>query len=300
MPEDVVLSTNQYGKAEVHMLTVERDGDVHRVTDLLVGISLSGDLVDVHTTGDNAHIVPTDTQKNTVFAFAKQAPVGAIEDFALRLGRHFVSEFEPITRARVKVQSYGWTRIAVGGRPHDHAFRSSGSEQRVAVAICEAGGEWVVSGITDLVVLKSTGSEFSGYIRDRYTTLEETQDRILATAVAARWRHARSGGVDWDASFDAACGALIERFAQLHSLSLQQTLYQMGAAVIGSGPGIVEVRLSLPNRHHFVVDMARFGLQNDNEVFRVEDRPYGLIEGVVLAPEAPPAGPAWDAYPLVG
>lgn len=299
MSQNVILGTNQYGKAEVHMVTIERDGARHRITDLLVGITLSGDLTEVHTNGDNANVVPTDTQKNTAFAFAKQAPVGAIEDFVLRLGRHFVSEFAPITRARVKVQAFPWERITVSGEPHDHAFRSAGSEQRVALAVCEQDSEWVVSGIQDLVLLKSTGSEFHGFITDRYTTLEETSDRILATAVSARWRHSGTEGVDWDASHAAARTAMIERFAQLHSLSLQQTLYQMGAAVIGSGPGIAEVRLALPNRHHFLVDMAPFGLENEGEVFRVEDRPYGLIEAAVLAPGAPPAGPAWDPYPLV-
>lgn len=299
MPENVILGTNQYGKSEVHMVTVERHGDVHNITDVLVGVSLSGDLADVHVTGDNAAVVPTDTQKNTIFAFAKEQPVGSVEDFGLRLARHFVAEFPSITRARVRLQRFEWERIAVGGVSHGHAFRSAGAEQRVAVVVCDTDGEWVVSGIQDLVLLKSSGSEFRGFIRDRYTTLEEAEDRILATAVAARWRHGRVDGVDWDASFEAARAVLIERFAELHSRSLQQTLYAMGAAVVGSASGIVEARLSLPNRHHFVVDMTPFGLDNRNEVFRVEDRPYGLIEAVVLAPDAPPAGPVWDAYPLV-
>jgi urate oxidase len=301
--ENIILGTNQYGKAEVHMVTVERDGDVHRITDVLVGITLSGDLVDVHLSGDNANVVTTDTQKNTVFAFAKQQPVGAIEDFALRLGRHFISEFDPIKRARVKIQAFGWDRLSFAGQPHDHAFASAGAEERVTTVVCDADGhgvaEYVVSGVQGLVLLKSAGSEFTGYIKDRYTTLPETTDRILATAVSARWRHAQTSGIDWNASFDAARTAMIERFALTHSLSLQQTLYQMADGIIGSSSTIVEARLSLPNRHHFVVDMAPFGLDNVNEVFRVEDRPYGLIEAIVVAADAPPAGPAWDPYPIV-
>src|ERR1700742_390576 len=177
-----ILGTNQYGKAEVHMVTVTRDGARHTIRDLLVGITLSGDLIDVHTTGDNSHVVATDTQKNTVFAFAKQEPVGAIEEFALRLGRHFTAEFAPITRARVRIESVEWERIELDGKPHDHAFRAAGSERRVGIAVCETGADWVVSGLQDLVVLKSAGSEFHGYIKDRYTTLAETTDRILATA----------------------------------------------------------------------------------------------------------------------
>jgi len=294
-----ILGTNQYGKAEVHMVTVTREGVRHTIRDLLVGITLSGDLIDVHTTGDNSHVVATDTQKNTVFAFAKEEPLGAIEEFALRLGRHFVNEFTPITRARVRIESVQWARIELDGAPHDHAFRAAGPEKRVAIAVCEAGADWVVSGLEDLVVLKSTGSEFTGFINDRYTTLEEATDRILATAVTARWRHADTASAEWDATFQTARAALLERFADTHSLSLQQTLYQMAAGVIESGAGIVEARLSLPNRHHFVVDLEPFGLENDNVVFRGEERPNGLIEAVVLAPDAPPAGPAWDPYPLV-
>jgi urate oxidase len=287
-----IIGANQYGKAEVHMVTVTRDGPRHSLRDLTVGVALSGDLADVHLTGDNAHVVPTDTQKNTVYAFAKEQPVGAIEDFALRLGRHFVSSFAPITRARVHIVEDGWSRAG------DHTFVLSGREARVASVVCEAGAEWVVSGLQDLVVLKSTDSEFEGFIRDRYTTLEETRDRVLATAVTARWRHVSAEG-DWDASFSATRGLLLDAFASTYSRSLQQSLYAMADAMLSGRPELAEVRMSLPNRHHYVVDLSPFGLENDNEVFHADDRPYGLIEASVLAPGAPPAGPAWDPYPLV-
>jgi urate oxidase len=297
-PVSVIVGANQYGKSGVRMVAVDRTSDEHTFCDLNVGISLSGDLQDVHTTGDNANVVTTDTQKNTVFAFAKQAPVGEIEDFALRLGRHFVSEFEPIHRARVQIEATGWERIPVGGRPHAHSFTRAGGELRTATAVCDGQGEWVLSGIEDLLVLKTSGSEFHGYIKDPYTTLAETRERILCTAVAARWRHAHLD-VDWGQSFAAARRLLLERFADLHSLSLQQSLYEMAKAVIEGESEIVEVRMSMPNRHHFVVDLSPFGLENDNEIFRVEDRPYGLIEASILREGAPPAGPAWDPYPLL-
>lgn len=288
-----VLGFNQYGKAEVHMVTVTRDGPRHSLRDLTVGITLSGDLADVHLTGDNAHVVPTDTQKNTVYALAKEAPVGAIEDFALRLGRHFVASFEPITRARVHIAEQGWTRLG------DHDFLHAGPETRMATVVCEADAAWVVSGLQDLVLLKTTDSEFEGFIRDRYTTLAETRDRLLATAVSARWRHAAPSASDWDASFAATRQLLLDAFTTTYSRSLQQSLYAMADAMLSGRPELAEVRMSLPNRHHFVVDLSPFGLENDNEVFHADDRPYGLIEACVLAPDAPPAGPAWDPYPLV-
>lgn len=294
----VIVGANQYGKAEVRMVAVTRRPDRHELADLNVSIALSGDLEDVHITGDNANVVPTDTQKNTVFAFAKQAPVGEIEDFALRLGRHFVSGFEPITRARVEIEASVWERIVVDGAAHPFAFRRVSDELRTTTVVCSAEGEWVTSGVRGLIVLKTSGSEFTGYIKDQYTTLQETRERILSTAVSARWRHAGSG-VDWLSSFTAARAMLLERFADTHSLSLQQSLYAMAAALIEERPEIVEVRMSMPNRHHFLVDLEPFGLENDNEIFRVEDRPYGLIEASILQAGAPGAGPVWEPYPMV-
>ena len=305
---DVTLGSNSYGKAQVRMLAVDRSSPVHGVTDLNVSVSLSGDLDDVHLTGSNANVVATDTQANTVFAFARRQPLGEIEEFGLRLARHFVSEFGAITRARVRIESSAWQRIPVNGVPHAHSFVAAGTDLRIAEVVVEeggaagvgGGGEWVLSGVSDLIVLKTTGSEFHGFIRDEYTTLPETTDRILSTSIDARWRHgALLAAGEWDASFAATRAALLARFADLHSLSLQQTLYQMGTAAIGASPGLAEVRLSMPNRHHFVVDLEPFGLDNPNLVFRVQDRPYGLIEGQVLATGAPPAGPAWEPYPLL-
>ncbi len=192
-----------------------------------------------------------------------------------------------ITQARVEVTEAPWARIG------PHAFTQSGREVRFAAVVCSAESSWVVSGLSDLVVLKTTGSEFHGFPRDRYTTLQETSDRVLATAVSARWRH--SG----DASFVDARTALVSTFAAHHSLSLQQTLYAMGSAVLEACPSVHEIRLSMPNRHHFVVDLSPFGLENPNEVFHADDRPYGLIEGAVIRDGAPDPGPVWDPYPLV-
>jgi urate oxidase len=291
------LSANQYGKSEVRMVAVDRSVTPHRLSDLTVSIALSGDLRDVHETGDNAHIVTTDTQKNTVFALAREQGVGEIEEFALRLGRHFVSAFAPIERARVHVAAAGWTPIDVDGAPHPHSFRRGASELRTATAVCEPDAQWVLSGIEDLLVLKTSGSEFKGFIEDPYTTLAPADERILCTVVRARWRHAAPEG-DWGSSFAAARAAALTRFATLHSRSLQQSLYEMSGAILEAVPEVCEVRMSMPNRHHFLVDLTPFGLSNDNEVFRVEDRPYGLIEAAVLREPAPAPGPAWDAQPI--
>ena len=288
----IVLGPNQYGKAENRLVTVSRNGSVHTIKDLTVSTSLRGDLADTHLTGDNAKVLATDTQKNTVYAFAKEAPVGEIEDFALRLGRHFVGSQEPITGARILIDEHAWERID----GHDHAFAQGSNEKRTTAVTIEGSQAWVVSGVRDLVVLKSTGSEFHGYPKDPYTTLKETNDRILATSVTARWRYAGTD-VDWAKSFTEIRSIMLKTFADKHSLSLQQTLYAMGEAVLNARSEVAEVRLSMPNKHHFLVDLSAFGLENDNEVFYAADRPYGLIEGSILRDDAPDAGLAWSTLP---
>ena len=298
----IVLGANQYGKAEVRLLHVSRDGasqdgasqdgasqdgGTHEITDLNVSVALSGDLAAVHLTGDNSAVLTTDAQKNTVFAFAREHGVGQIEDFALLLARHFVASQEAISFARVTVEQYPWERL--GG----HSFRRSGREVRTATVSHDGRDSWVVSGLHDLVVLNSAGSEFWGFARDRYTTLAETTDRILATAVDARWRHASASAPDWAGSYAGARDLLLAAFADTHSYSLQQTLYAMGRRVLEGRPEIAEIRLSLPNKHHFEVDMSPFGIANGGEVFYAADRPYGLIEGTVTRDDAPPPGKAW-------
>ena len=281
----IVLGDNQYGKSETHVVRVTRQGARHEIKDLNVSVALAGDFADTHLTGDNSKVLPTDTQKNTVFAFAHDG-VGEIEDYAIRLARHFVSDFAPVYRARVHVEEFGWERI------HDHAFVRAGTEKRLAMVTCSDDGTWVVAGVSDLVVLKSTGSEFHGYIRDRYTTLPETHDRIMATSLTARWRF-RDAQAEWARSYAEVRRLLLDTFASKHSLSLQQTLYTMASAVLEARREVVEVRISMPNKHHFVVDLSPFGLENPNEVFYASDRPYGQIEGTVSREDAPDAGLAW-------
>ncbi|MGY1696916.1 MULTISPECIES: factor-independent urate hydroxylase [unclassified Geodermatophilus] len=296
----IVLGPNQYGKAEVRVVAVDRSGPRHDLVDLDVSTALRGDFTAAHTAGDNAHVLTTDAQKNTVFAFARDG-VGSPEAFGLRLARHLAGSYDWITGARVAVESYGWERIAVGGRPHPHAFRRPGGEVRTAVVTVDGADAHVLAGLSDLVVLKTTGSEFHGFPRDRYTTLAETRDRVLATAVTARWRYT-SPDLDWDALFDGVRTVLLETFAATHSLALQQTLYAMGEAVLRRFPDVAEVRMSMPNRHHFLQDLSAYGLSNtpgedDTLVYHADDRPYGLIEGTVLRDDVPAAEVAWLGTP---
>ncbi|MFD8865424.1 factor-independent urate hydroxylase [Streptomyces sp. NPDC059590] len=279
------LGQNQYGKAETRVVRIVRDGAVHHIRDLNVSVALSGDMDEVHLSGSNANVLPTDTTKNTVYAFAKEGGIASPEEFGIRLARHFVTGQEAIRTARVRIEEYGWERIETAGAAR-HSFVRSGQETRTAQVAFD-GERWeVISGLMDLTVLNSTDSEFHGFVKDEYTTLPETRDRVLATEVHARWRHGwcddREPAPDWERIYADARGDLLAAFAETYSLSLQQTLYEMGARVIDNRPAIDEIRLSLPNKHHFLVDLTPFGLKNDNEVYFAADRPYGLIEATVL------------------
>jgi len=294
----IVLSDDQYGKAETRVVRIYRDTDRHEIRDLNVSTALHGDFAAAYLTGDQSKVLPTDSQKNTCFAYAKERGIGAIEDYALALANHFTDDIESVTRARVDVDEYRWERVAVDGAGHAHTFVRCGHEVRTAAAVIDTVGsvqaQWVISGVRDLVVLKSTGSQFTGFLRDRYTTLPEATDRILATSLTARWRYA---GMDvaWDEAFRHVRQILLERFAVLHSRALQQSLWEMGSAVLAARDDIAEIRLSAPNKHHFLADLSPFGLDNPGEVFHADDRPYGLIQCAVAREGAPAAGPSWEA-----
>jgi urate oxidase len=312
----IVLGPNQYGKAENRVVRIYRDKPRHEIRDISVSTALRGDFSAAHLTGDQSRVLPTDTQKQTIYAYAKKVGVGEIEEFALALGRHFVNDVEPVQGCRIEIDEYAWERVLVGApngatREHDHTWVRKGQEIRTTVLTIDGKGsstgsgpstssgnmeETLISGFKDLVVLKSTDSEFHDFLVDEYTTLEPTTDRILATSMVARWRYLGTE-IDWGKAYDSIKQILLEQFADVHSLALQQTLYAMGRAVLEAHDEVAEIKFSAPNKHHFAYDLSPFGLENPNEVFHADDRPYGLIQATVLRDDAPPAGRAWDTIP---
>jgi len=305
----IVLGPNQYGKAENRVVRIYRDTDRHEIRDINVSTALRGDFSAAHLAGDQLQVLPTDTQKQTIYAYAKEIGVGQIEDFALSLGRHFVNDTEPVQGCRIEIDEYEWERVSVAGREHNHTWVRKGQETRTTILTIDgkagsaggdgkggSGAETLVSGFKDLVVLKSTGSEFHDFLVDEYTTLIPTTDRVMATSLVARWRYLGTD-VDWAACYAGIKQIMLEQFAEVQSLALQQTLYEMGRAALEAYDEVAEIKFSAPNKHHFVYDLSPFGLENPNEVFHADDRPYGLIQATVMRDDAPPAGRAWDTIP---
>jgi urate oxidase len=288
----IILGDNQYGKAESRLVRIYRDSARHEIRDINVSTALRGPFAPAHLEGDQSNVLPTDTQKNTAYAFAKSKGVESIEQFGLTLARHFVHDVEPVEGARVEVEEYAWSRAVVDGVEHNHTWTRTGAETRTAAITVDASGEYVIGGLKDLVLLKSTGSEFAGFLVDEFTTLAETHDRVMATSLVARWRFTQTD-VAWDEVYANIKALLVKEFATLQSLALQQTLWHMGRAVLEAYPFIAEIRLSAPNKHHFVVDLEPFELDNPGEVFFAADRPYGLIQATVTRDDAPDSGDAW-------
>ena len=288
---EVTLTSNQYGKAENRVVRVTRDTDRHEVADLNVTSQLRGDFAAAHTDGDNSHVVATDTQKNTIFAFAKDG-ISSPEEFLLRLADHFTGSFDWVSGGRWAADQFGWTRI----NDHDHAFYRGSPEIRTAVLVRDGDTNTMLSGFYGLTVMKTTQSGFVGYPKDRYTTLKETTDRILATDISTKWRYnaeALRGDLDYNATYESVKQTILTSFSDGYSKALQQDLYKMAEAVISEHDVIDEIKFSCPNKHHFLHDLSPFGLDNPGEVFYAADRPYGLIEATIQRTGSTTADAAW-------
>jgi len=277
----IVLSEASYGKCEVRLVKVSRRRHGHDLRDLTVSVGLEGDFDAAYVEGDNTGLLATDTMRNVVYALAKQWPIDPVESFGQRLVEHFLGAAPGVSRARVHIVEHPWARLEVGGRPHEHAFERGSGGNRVATVVGSNGGDPAIeAGIDDLLVLKTTGSGWEGFLRDRYTSLPETSDRILATVVTARWSY-RGRDVEFEAVWRAVRERILAAFCDHYSPSVQFTLHHMGKAVLDACPEVERISFSLPNKHHLLYDLGRFGLQNENEIFQPTDEPYGLIEGTV-------------------
>lgn len=295
----IVLGKNRYGKAEVRMVHVDRSTSRHVITDVTVTSQLIGDFQSTFLTGSNASVIATDTQKNTVYALARTGGITAIEEFGMRLASWFVDGLDQVHGARMAIAQHLWDRIPTAAGPHDHSFVRNGGETRTTVVQKDGPRGVVISGIEDLVVLKSAGSEFWGFPDAPYTSLVETTERIMPTEVTARWRYLDAGHdiATWDRVYRAVRAILLEQFAVFHSMSLQQTLFTIGSAVLEAHPEIAEIRMSMPNRHHFLVDLSKWDLDNPNVVFYAADRPYGLIEATVQRDDTVEIPGIWEDIP---
>lgn len=277
-----MLADSAYGKSGVRLVQVARRGDRHDLRDLTVAIKFEGDYDASYVEGDNSDVLPTDTMKNTVYAFAARTPLEELETFALSLAEHFLERNPKVSRVTIDILEHVWRRIEVGGKDSGYSFLRHGPEKRSAQVRLDRQEVEVRAGIADLLILKSAQSAFSGFPRDEYTTLPETRDRLLATSLTATWRY--DAGIAYGPAWRVVRNTLLETFATHRSESVQHTLHAMGQAVADTVPEVAEIHIVMPNRHHLPVDVTPFGLSNRNEVFVATEEPFGLIQATVRRP----------------
>ena len=277
----MVLGPNRYGKSDIRLVKLVRHADRHELKDLTVSVAFEGSFEAVHTAGDNTAVLPTDTMKNTVYALARQHTLEHIEAFGLALGDHFIAANPQVSRVVVEIRERMWEPLETRSGPAPSAFLGSRAEARTASVDYSRERVSMRSGLDDLLLLKSARSAFSGFLRDSYTTLQDTEDRIFATALTASWLYRESGG-NFTRLWTEVRQALLDEFAGHDSRSVQHTLYAMGETVLARCPEVEEIRLTMPNKHHLPVDLSPFGLENNNDVFVAADAPYGLIEATMM------------------
>ncbi len=282
----VKITHNNYGKSQIRILKVTRDKPVHEIKEFTVNILFDGDFDTAHTRGDNSKVLPTDTMKNTVYALAKKHSILSIEEFGLYIAEHFKDNNSQVSKIMVDIEEKLWQRIITSSsssqelHPHDHSFLSSGNERRTAKIILNKGEKVVHSGLKDLLVLKTTGSAFKNFIKDTFTTLQETSDRVFSTSVRAEWLYTDKQA-DYNHTYMNIRNIVLERFANHHSLSVQQTLYETGKKIIEELKEISEISISMPNKHYLLYNLNQFGMDNNNEIFIPTDEPFGLIEATL-------------------
>ena len=275
------LLTNRYGKARVRVLKVLRDGPIHTIREIDVAALLTGDFAASYTSADNSKVVATDTIKNTVNVIAKQHLGHEIERFGVALGEHFLRRYEQVESASAEIFSKKWERMPVDGKPHPHAFQTGSDAKMWTRVVCMRGSQSIQSGVRGLVILKSTGSGWAGYPKDEYTTLPETNDRILATSFDATWTWS-SAPENYNTANDAILAAMLSVFANNYSPSAQASVFEMGKAALAACPEISRVDMAMPNKHCLLINLKPFGLENHNDVFVPTDEPHGQIEGSVV------------------
>jgi urate oxidase len=275
------LGENRYGKSRVRLSRITRLSDRHEFNEWTVHVMLYGDFEASYTEADNSKVLPTDTMKNTVYYVARNSNAETIEAFACELGDYFLTNQPQVAKVSIEVQEKSWQRMIVDGAPEATTFKLGGPELQTAHAERERGGAWAVtSGVDGLTILKTTKSAFTGYIKDKLTTLKPATDRIFGTSATVRWEYA-TATPDYAGVRARILEALLKEFAGHDSMSVQHTLFDMGKAALAAAPEIARIHLSMPNLHHLLADLSPFALDNPNHIFVPIDEPHGTIEATV-------------------
>lgn len=275
------LGANRYGKSRVRVSRITRLADRHEFNEWTVHVMLKGDFESSYAEADNSKVLPTDTMKNTVYYVARGSKAATIEAFAMELGDYFLENNSQVEKVNISVEEKAWLRMSIDGAAEATTFTLGGPELGTVSADRGKGGAWeITSGVAGLTILKTTKSAFTGFIKDKLTTLKPATDRIFGTAATIEWSYL-PGKPDYAEIRKRVLTTLLKTFAEHDSMSVQHTLYEMGKAALEAAPEIARINLSLPNLHHLLADLSPFGLDNPNHIFVPIDEPHGTIEATI-------------------
>jgi urate oxidase len=275
------LGKNRYGKSRVRLSRITRHDGRHDFNEWVVQILLEGDFEASFTEADNSKVLPTDTMKNTVYYVARGSKSVTIEEFAMELGDYLLANNPQVSGVCVEIEERAWERVMVDGEPQPTTFKLGGPEVQTARAVRDQGCIWsIASGVVGLTILKTTKSAFTGYIKDKLTTLKPATDRIFGTQATVKWDYV-SGAPNFAQVRARIVAALLKEFSAHHSMSVQHTLFDMGKAALAAAPEIERITLTMPNLHHLLADLGPFGLDNPNHIFVPIDEPHGYIEATI-------------------
>jgi urate oxidase len=279
------LGENRYGKSRVRLSRITRRGNSHDFSEWSVRVLLRGDFETSFTAADNSSLLPTDTMKNTVYSIARSSKSETMEEFAMELGDHFLSNNAHVAAADIEISEKAWERLVVNGIGNGSSepttFKLGGPELATTHATRRQNHPWqIISGIQDLTILKTTKSAFTGYIVDKLTTLQPTTDRIFGTAATVTWNYT-STAIPFTEVRSRILAALLKTFAGHDSQSVQHTLFDMGQAALAAAPEIARITLTMPNLHHLLANLTPFGQDNPNHIFIPIDEPHGYIEATI-------------------
>ena len=274
------LVRKTYGKGRVRVMRIHRNGDQHEVRELTVKAMLQGDFGRAFTAKDNSTSVSTDTVKNVVNVVAQENLALSNELFCKAVAERLLDSYSQLETATVSGHETKWTRLSFGGTPHPHSFTLDGNGKPLTEVTATRKSVSTVSGLDGFTFMKCTASAWDNYVKDKYTTIAETRDRMAATNVMTSWRW-QAEPADYPAANAKILDTMLEVFASTYSESMQDSLYRMGEAALAAVPQIEEISLTAPNKHYLLVNLAPFGLENDNQVFLPTDEPHGQIECTV-------------------
>lgn len=276
----MALLSKTYGKGRVRVMRVHRVGERQEVRELTVQVMLEGDFDRAFTDADNSTSLCTDTMKNVVNIVAREQLTAGPEDFCKAVAKRLLERYDSVDKAIVTGHETVWNRLAIDGAEHPHAFTLDANGKPFARVVMTDGETSVESGVSGFTFLKSTQSGWANYVKESYTTLPETNDRIAATAMEATWRW-NATPADYTASNKQILDAMLKVFATTYSHSVQDSLYRMGLAALDAVSEIADITLACPNKHYLLANLAPFGMDNPNSVFIATDEPHGQIECTV-------------------